>query len=128
MGDQRWRDVKEILQDLVGIPNEVLDYIAVQEVLKLCASGRGNTAIARQLGLEVKVVSDIVKEFFNFDGWDDDLDINPWFLYRKDPYNQSGFEYRIRTLTKLIEDDIITLAYHACSVYGRILEEIEKYD
>lgn len=127
MGEQRWLKIKDILKGLLGVPEQVLDYVAVEEILKLCASGLSNETISRQLNMDEFYVEDVLDEFFEFDGWEVDLDVNPWFIYKKDVRNQSAFEYRVNTLTDLMDDLKMKEAYHVCSMYQRIREEIDKY-
>lgn len=125
--NNRWELIQSALSANSGVSKAVLDYIAVDPILKLCVGGRSNQSIAGYLGFEIKYVKESIQEFLEFDGWENDLDINPWYAYQKSPHNQASFTYTIQVLTGLVSYDTIVIAYSICSKYDLIRKEIEKY-
>lgn len=122
-----WNGIKQFYEDHFDIPQRVLDYVAVQRILLLCASGMSNKSISKQLDMTEHYIEDVLNEFIDFGGWDEDLDLNPWFIYKQDIHNQSAFETKIRVLTDLIKNDIIVQAYYVCSKYNYIRKQVEEY-
>jgi len=122
-----WNEVVNFYEEKLGIPQHIVNYLAVDEALRLCVSGLNNGKIASLLRYEYQsYVDDITREFLDFAGWYRDLDVNPWHIYRrqKDYY---GFRTEYSLLTKVDNYDIIDKAYDLCKKYEIIRKEIDKY-
>ena len=127
MSLDRWNSVVKFYKESLNIPEHIVDYLSVDEVLKLCASGLSSSTIAMKLRFETyRDVEDILLEFMDFAGWRRDLDINPWYIYKRyDNFN--CFLNEMKLLTKVEKYGIITKAYNICEKYDTIRKEIDEY-
>lgn len=99
--------------------------MAVDMILRDSVSGISNKKIAYKLNLDENYIKETLKEFLGFEGWEQDLDLNPWYVYRRTNGEESyGFE--IKTLTSATECGIIELMYNICERYERIRKEVDK--
>jgi len=76
-------------------------------------SGFSNKTIAESMidGLDVSYISKTCGVFPEFDGWEEDLDYNPWYKYNND------------LLTEEEDHDIIEI----CKRYEHYRKELDKY-
>lgn len=75
-----WDAIVKFYADSFGIPSELVELMAVYDILKLCATGSTNRQIAEYLGEDVKEVGKILETYFHFDGWPIELPINPYSI------------------------------------------------
>lgn len=100
--------------------------MAVDSILRNSVSGISNAKIAYTLNLDENYIKGTLIEFLGFEGWEEDLDLNPWFVYRRAGGKES-FEFEIKTLTKATKYDIIELMFNICERYARIRKEIDEH-
>ena len=122
-----WLVIQNLYKERYGIEPHLVDYVAVNDILKLCASGLSNKHICKSLDQSPIYVAQVLFHFLGFNGWDSDLDLSPWNVYNRVSGNKLAFEKEILDLTNLLNDDIIDLAYRVCSIYASIRKEMEKF-
>lgn len=76
-----WDAVVKFYAENFGISSELVELMAVHDILKLCATGSTNKQIADYLGEDVSEVSRIIQKYYdNFDGWPIELKVNPYSI------------------------------------------------
>lgn len=125
--ESTWDVIKKIYENKFGVSGKQVDYVAVNEILKMCVSGISNAKIGYSLDQEVNYVSEVIYDHLGFNGWETDLDISPWRIYCKNAGVKFAFESEIQNLTNLLNSGIIDLAYRICSIYESIRKEIEYF-
>ena len=122
-----WDAVKQLYKDKFGVEGHLVDYVAVNEILRMCVSGISNERICQSLGLDGVYVSGVIWDYLGFHGWALDLDLDPWRIFCSVTGNKWAFAKKIEDLTELLNNDIIEVAYRICSIYNSIQGEIEKF-
>ena len=122
-----WELIQRIYESKYNIPSKVIDYVAVNDILNLCAEGYKNAVIATITKQPVGYVNDVVVKFLRFYGWKDTLDISPFSWY-----NESNKDFEKFMVACLKESLMMTIssihtAFQICETYDKILMEIGKY-
>jgi len=120
----RWELIRAIHSDKTGIPPNVVDYIAVRDILFSCISGISNKSIADFFHMDEEYVREVIEEFFDTSGLSVDLPVRPYFFYKQD---MSGSEFADK-LSEYLDPSSIMDMYLACAMFDKIKEEIIKYD
>jgi hypothetical protein len=129
MNEERWNVVRQFYMESFGVAPELVDLMASNEILLMCVSGSSNSSISRILNIDIEDVQDIISTIFNFDGWDDDLEFNPYQIYQID----NEYIAFVGEIAELIEhfmltdwdiDDINTM-YFNCQIYSEIEDKLE---
>lgn len=76
-----WETVKEFYKENFGIDGWVVEVYANLDILTLCVSGSSNESIVKFLEIPIEDVKRVIKETFEFEGWDTDLPINPYKIF-----------------------------------------------
>lgn len=83
MSTLAWDGIKEFYMEHFGISNWVVEMLANLDILTLCASGASNKTISDFLNISEDEIALVIKEVFEFSGWDIDLPINPYKSYKE---------------------------------------------
>jgi len=121
-----WDYIKSIYMNDYNIPEPVVDMIAVEPILRHCVTGYSVSKIVRYTLMQRKYVKTVINEYFEFDGWTDDLDFSPIAFYNRSQGNVVRFEEEIKMISS-IKNDMIAFLFFICKQYREIVEEIEKY-
>lgn len=92
-----------------GVPEDVLSVMCARAVLLLCASGLSNESISAFLELDRNQVNTCIKDVYEFDGWEKDLEFNPLH------YLKIGRKLHTRQQSKV------------CRTYLELYSKIEPY-
>jgi len=123
-----WELIRQLLGVKLGIPEKILDYIAVRDILVLCTSGGSNETICRFLKLGDTYVSNVIHEYLDFDGWVSDLDYNPKALYelcKGDIIDYNNEVYK--TTKRSYPVEFVTYTFARVSIFSKLEEELEIY-
>jgi hypothetical protein len=117
-----WEELKALYFKEFGISGEVLDYIAVFDILKLIALGMSNLNIGVRLHLDESYISEVAQEFYHFEGWKSDLAFYPLLCYNKtnDYHNYKG-------IATTWNEKLIDLTWDICKRFCEIEREVLKY-
>ena len=130
-----WEEVKKFYQDTFGIDSWAVEVMANLDILVLCASGASNKSISIFTDIGCDEVSGVIKQTFSFDGWEENLPINPYSMYKEFihstlPYSTSMYVVQIRQLLlpypsfrHLDAEFIFTLCKTMDEIESRIYEE-----
>ena len=77
-----WRDLRKYHANKTSSTEKVIDYIAVFEILRLCATGISNADIADMLSIEEYYVKETILEFLDFPGFRSNLAYSPYRFYK----------------------------------------------
>lgn len=127
MSSKRWKLFTEYVSNEFGISEELLNYIAVEEILSCCVTGLSNNTIANICNCDIKYIKEVLNDFFEFDGWKEDLDINTYYLYESSGKIIDSYRMLIKTLSSASDDIDIDKSFYICKKYEEILEKVNKY-
>jgi hypothetical protein len=133
MIDLHWDAVKEFYEEKFGIEGWVVEMYANFDILILCASGASNESIETFLEIDAKEVLKVIQDTFDFDGWKEDLPVNPYKIYcdlekefekyeHKDVRFMSEMTSALNSYTQANKDATIYKAYWIC----RTMSDIER--
>lgn len=77
-----WDLFADTLADKLRMPRRVLDYIAVKDILILCASGICDSEIAKFLDTDEPYVREAIGSYLKTSGWQFNLDLNPYMIFK----------------------------------------------
>ncbi len=120
-----WELIKRIYQEKLNIPSDVIEYVAIMDILKLCACGYCNKHISRVTRHDMQYIESVLMEVFGFRGFQSDMDFSPIAIYTK--CNKKLVFY---TELSVISDKNIKLVeflYALCSKYTQIKSYVDKY-
>ena len=78
MENVEWKTIQEFYKEHFGTDMWLIEMLANRDILLLCASGASNASISNFLDIPVDEVELVIKETFEFPGWETDLPINPY--------------------------------------------------
>jgi hypothetical protein len=76
-----WNYIKEFYKEHFGIDSWVVELLANRDILLLCSSGASDRTISTFLDIEEEEVVLVIKESFDFHGWEVDIPLNPYKTY-----------------------------------------------
>jgi len=121
-----WDYIKSIYVNEHNIPEPVVDMIAAEPILRHCVTGYSINKVVRYTLMQRDYVKAILNEYFEFDGWNVDLDFSPIAFYRRSFGNITRFEQEINMISS-VKNNLIAFLFFICKRYEDIIEEIEKY-
>jgi hypothetical protein len=124
---EQWKLFTEYVSNEFGISEELLNYVAVEEILSCCATGLSNKTIANVCNCDIKYVIEVINEFFNFNGWKDDLDINTYHIYESSGKLLDSYRMLVKLVSSVSEDIDINKSFNICKKYEEILEKVNNY-
>lgn len=125
-----WDYIRILLEDKLNIPSHVLDIISVKDILQLCASGSSNENIVRFNNVELDYVKSTIQDWFFFDGWEKDCDLNPYQLLSSLEDYDYAFEYfekEIAILYPYYTKAAVEKMYSVATIYKKLEDEMEKF-
>jgi hypothetical protein len=122
-----WDCIKKFYELKFNIPSRIIDYIAVQSILKKCTSGYSNRRISYAINEPIDYVKEVIEEYFGFSGWMTDLDVNPLALYNRTKGEFIPFDQEVRMVSSLMNYTNIEISFKICRKYYMIEREILKY-
>lgn len=126
MMNKKWRLIRVLNEELLNIPPQVSDYLAVESVLRSSATGMSVESISKVEELPVKIIKQILMEFYKV-AWTQDLDINTLLVFTRVKGNYKKFLKEIKNISSVISNEDIVKSFYVCSIYTRIKKEIDKY-
>lgn len=126
MKNKTWEDIQKLYEEKFNIPPRIIDLVACDDILLLCVSGLSNDTIARETGMELEYITSVIKTFLEFDGWEHDLDINPFYRYNRcKQYDDYVFE--IGTISSLVTSKEKETSYCLCKRFDNLRKEVNYY-
>jgi hypothetical protein len=122
-----WEYVKNFYVQHLHFPPRVVDYIAVDQILKYCVEGISVKSIAGYTESDEEYIAQVLVEFLEFLGWSEDLDVNPLAIYERLNGDYKEFRTEIELLTPLMPSVKINKSYGLVRKYLRIRKEVDKY-
>lgn len=129
--DKDWGKILDYIESTIHVPRQIIELIAVKDILALCASGVSNIKISTFLETDEEYVSSVLSEFLGFNGWKEDLDFNPYSIYTNLVSNGylgiDNFEREIKTISPFYSSDRSTneVMYNVCKDLYEIEREVE---
>ena len=122
-----WASVKDYLSRVLDADPLLLDYIAVYDILKLCAEGRSNLSISHILAEDLDYVESVVLEFYGFSGFQQDLDFNVNLCYNRYKYNLYAYLQVARTWDLVSPLDEIRRSYNVNKIFEIIDLKVNSF-
>jgi len=121
---KNWKVFKERFVEVnEGVNPDVLDYIAVEDILLSHLSGYSLDRILEIYQLSKEYVIIVLEEFIKVSPRENALDFNPYNIYKNTAINKQKF---INLVRKKSTEDALKL-YDACTVLEKISEEIDDF-
>jgi hypothetical protein len=120
-----WELIKKIYQEKLNIPQDVIEYVAIMDILKLCACGYCNKHISRVTKHDIQYIESVLADIFSFDGFSSDLDFSPIAIYNK--CNNKLVFYNELTVISDRNAKLVEFLYTLCSKYAQIKSYVDKY-
>ena len=125
--------VKKFYLDNFGIKPDLVELLADNDILTMCASGSSNKSISDMFDIEESDIEEVLLAIFSFAGWKDDLEINPLYIYNalETESFASGlflfnkFKVWIPAYLDYTQDQIKTM-FRLCKRYTSIANRIER--
>ncbi len=125
--NKNWEVIRLVNEKYLSIPPHVSDYIAIQDILRLCTFGLSNKTISERLQMQVGYIQDTLKHYFEFEGWDETLDFNPYFIYERATKKFNLYKNEIETVSATHNFDFILASFMICRIYDEIEETVNNY-
>lgn len=134
MNEQTWNEIKKFYKEVFGIDEELVELMACDNVLLMCASGSSNPSIAHTLELDIGSVNEIISRIFGFEGWQVDLPFNPYRLFNDLVTNgkalfadfKQAAVYLMSLRGLVMTDSYIEIMFRICRVYSNIERDLER--
>lgn len=124
-----WDEIKKYYEIKFSIPEIIIEYISIQEILKRSVTGYSNKRIARQFNFPTRYIENILIDYLYFTGWESDLDFNPLALYNKVNGDYIAYSYQIDCTTPIVySNKIVNISYNIAKRYNEIKEKIKEYE
>lgn len=125
--NEKWEEIRDIFEERLGMPRYIADYVAVFDVLVMTLAGLSVENIAKDTDLDEYNVKNILNEFLEFNGWEQNQNINYWFVYNQTD-TKEGFAQIIQNLSKYGTINIETeKVYSMCTVLADIRNELNEW-
>ncbi len=129
----QWETIQKLYQSKFGTAPEVIDFIAVKDVLRLCCYGFTPQGIAVDLHMDESYVVSILEDYYGFSGWTNDLQADLYSIYRSIESFEDFENYLINfsapiVYTRLKAVGDIRFAYNMCETYEKLQELLEDYE
>jgi len=130
MTNTDWEIIKDFYKERFGIDGWLVEMYANLDILSLCVAGACNDNIVKFLELPSEEVVRVINDVFEFDGFVNDLPINPYRVYNS--YN--GIRSSVEHLTSFLSDTSVELGsilkpeklFKICDTYSDIEERIQN--
>ena len=119
-----WSLFKALGYTFKGVSPATLDYIAVLDILKGCASGMSNYNIASLMGLTEKEVVEVLESFLEYSGNEDDLPYNSYAVFLD---YAGSYEHFIKALLEIADKEELDRMYKICYNVDAIEKEVDSY-
>jgi len=125
--NENWKEITDIYEELFNIPRHIIEYVAVHDSLLLCTSGKSNKSVAELQGTTEDLVEGDCVEFLGFDGWNEDLDVNPLFIYHSVFGNYTKFIGRCDLESSKMTLEQIEQSFVVCKAFVEMEKQIDDY-
>lgn len=122
-----WKGIKNLYKEKFNIPTRIIDFIAVYDILLRCVQGFSNTKISKYSKLDADYISEVLMEYFLFEGWNSDLDFSPIAVYNRNEGIRINYLEEVKTITGLCDELCLDFTYSICKRFNYIKKEINKY-
>lgn len=128
MINKDWKLIRLANEKYLRIPPEISDYIAVKDILRLCSYGLSNNTIARRLDMSPKYVEETLEHYFEFPGWGEDLEFNPYYIYSRRRRSFEAFSREIESIIAVtLPFEFFLTTFFICRLYDEITEKLTKF-
>jgi len=126
MENDAWEEIQKLYEEKFHIPPRIIDLVACDDVLLLSVSGLSNETIARETGLDLAYITTVIKTFLEFDGWIQDLDINPFYRYNKNK-EHAEYVHDLQMISPLVKAKDVETSYCLCKRFDNLRKEVNYY-
>jgi len=123
-----WETIKEFYMEKFGTEENLVELMSNYDILLACVSGVSNAKICYHLDISEETLVNVLNEYLSFNGWETDLDVNPYMLYKKSgkSYSELVFQSQVEDVSKLYSDDEIETMFRICSVFYRLEDTLRN--
>jgi hypothetical protein len=118
--------IKSIYKRL-GNEDDLIELMFDYEIVRNIAKGLSNATIARILDTSVGDVAEVCKKYFNFDGFEKDLDIfDAYVIYLQSNRSFDLFSYKMTLCSATITFDEIEKAFEVCKIFDELERRLNE--
>lgn len=122
--------LKQLYKEKFNIDEVLVELMADRDILHLTASGSSIYSISRFLDIDIKEIKKVNKSFYGFEGWEKDLDLNPFNLYqnmrRRGQNDFNIFRGEIALISPYMTEKIAEEVFDVCCKFYTIEKLIEE--
>lgn len=122
--------LKQLYKEKFDIDEALVDLMADRDILHLTASGSSSISISRFLNIDLDEVKKVNKDFYGFNGWDIDLDLNPFSIFstlaKIKVYDYITFQQEILLLSPYFKEGEVEKLYEVCIKFYTIEKLLEE--
>jgi hypothetical protein len=122
-----WEIFRKYYSELFGVSLELVDILAVYDVLRMCACGYANYRISKKTKLDIFYIEETLLTYYDFYGWNFDLDFSPIALYNRSNDNINRFEEEIRMTSNRVDEGFIKRMFEISQRFTKIKGEVEEF-
>lgn len=127
--NSNWNLVLNYYSKAFSYPYEIVEYLAVRDILKRNCMGYSNYRIAKKLKMKVQYVSDSIFQFFGTYGLLSDLSYSPLAIYKNNRTLESFTnEVNSTECYSKLHKEIIYNMYISCKIFFEYEEELKNYE
>lgn len=123
-----WEVVKDFYVTTFNVSDSLVELVANSEILHMCVTGASNTSISETLDVDVQDVMSVIKAIYDFDGWVDDLGLNPYKIFEHlrntGSYQYKDFKDAVSEYSS--EEDEVKNMFRSCRTYEKIKINIDN--
>lgn len=124
--ENNWTDFRRKYSDMFKIPEDVVDLMAIEDILLFCVSGRSNSTISIFLSMDIPYIEKAISSVFVFNGFEKDLDFNCFSVYNT--CNKDYETYAKMVAEKyIIPTELIAFTFGMCHKFDEIERRINSY-
>lgn len=122
-----WDIVKKFYNQTFGIPEKVVDLMALEPYVALLAHGYSNKKISLMLDESEEMIKDMFLDLLKFEGFKQDLDFDPVKIYMRHRFNRYAYVQEVKGISPATSSDIAIISYQVNDILREIEEKIQKY-
>lgn len=122
-----WELLKQIYVTRLGVDSDIVDYIAVHDIVELCCKGLSISTIVLETDFDEDYIKSVLKEFLDFEGFIQDIDFDCRKLYQRHRYNKYTYIYIGKNTSPVVLDEDLHNAYRINVTLDIMEKEIDKY-
>lgn len=125
--NQDWEKIKDLLHVTTKIPKDIVDIIADDEILSLCASGYDIKMISVVLNIDEEEIKQLLQKYFGFDGFESRLPFDPLKYYKSNYSDAYLYVDAVCSDFPFVDSKDLKTSYYIAKEYIKLKERVDMY-